>query len=301
MGTQSILEQQSQELAALVERGAPGVAGVVGHRRHGGSALVWNQDGVVITALHVLESTEEVTLTQPDGTRVAATVAGVDPGRDLAVLRAPKAGLTMSWKPAELASARVGHLALALARPGKTARARLGVLTALGPQWASRSGASMDHYVECDAGRSPGFSGGPLLNTQGHLVGMCTSGLLRNTGVAVPVQTLARVVDEILSHGRLRKAWLGVAMQPVRLHGHPQAIKDHSVGLLISQVEKDAPAARAGILVGDVLISLGSDGIQTLEELQALFDGANIGRSFEAVVLRGGELKKVPVTLDARP
>lgn len=293
------LGAQSEALAGLVEGAAGGVVGVQARRRGGGSGVVWNSDGVVVTAAHVLERDDTVTVTRPDGTDVEAHVVGVDAGRDVAVLRAPSAGLT-PLAQGTLEGAKVGHLVLSLARPGKTVRARLGILSALGGEWQPRGGGKVARYVESDAGRAPGFSGGALLDVQGRLLGMNTSGVVRMASVAIPVVTLSRIVEELLQHGRLRRAWMGVAMQPTRLQNRPEEIKEHNLGLLITHVENDSPAHKAGILVGDILVSMDHDGVQSLDELNALFTSENIGKTLTARLLRGGELRRVSVTLAGR-
>lgn len=296
------LQSQSQELAALVEGASPGVVRVEGRRHGGASGVVWNADGIIVTTAHALDHQDQVSVVVGEEDRRDATVLGFDHGTDLAALRVTGAGWT-PLRTAGLDAAKVGQLVVSLARPGKTVRARLGILGTLGGSWQTPHGSRVERYVEADHGPARGFSGGPLLNVDGAALGINTAGLLRGSMVTLPVATVEAVVSQLVSHGRVRTAYLGVAMQPVPLRNPPAAAAGHDLGMLITQVEPQSPAERAGILQGDVLVSLGAqgDGVQSLEELKGMLGADMVGKTVTARLIRAGAVKDLPVTLAARP
>ncbi|MBI5497611.1 MAG: trypsin-like peptidase domain-containing protein [Deltaproteobacteria bacterium] len=298
MATQSLWEQ-SNGWADLVAGAASSVVRVEGRCGGGATGVAWTADGLVVTAAHAVEQdAPEVVL--PSGERRTATVVGADPGMDLAVLRAAGAPLPAANK-GPLDGVRVGHLAVLVGRPGKSLRARLGMVSALGPEWRTPGGRRVEAYLETDAGPARGFSGAPLVAADGRVLGIQTGGLLRGTGVVIPVVAVDRVVAMLTAHGKVRTAFLGIAMQPVPLKRVPEPLKGHDLGLLVTGVEPDSPAERAGILVGDIVVSIGSDGVQSLEELRALLSDDMIDRPVDVRLLRGGEVRVVPVTLAAHP
>ena len=186
----------------------------------------------------------------PDGQTVSATLVGRDPTTDLAVLQAQAANLTPpTW--AEPDDSQVGHMVLALGRPGQTVQATLGIISAQSEtSWRAPSGGRLDRYLQTDVVMYPGFSGGPLVNAAGHVVGLNTSALLRGVSLTVPAATLRRVVETLLTHGRIRRGYLGVSTQPVRL---PDALAQQlgqETGLLLASVEPGSPADRGGAAAG---------------------------------------------------
>jgi S1-C subfamily serine protease len=205
----------SEQMADVVESVAPSIVRVGGRRRMGASGVVWAPDGVVVTTHHVVRR-EHVTIGLPDGEKVSASLVGRDPTTDLAVLRVEASDLTAAtWDDSNL---RVGQLALALARPGRGVQATLGVISALGESWHTGAGGEIDRYLQTDVLMYPGFSGGPLLVGQ-TFAGINSSALLRGTSVTLPATTVRRVVEDLLSHGRVKRGFLGISTQPVRLPG----------------------------------------------------------------------------------
>jgi S1-C subfamily serine protease len=288
----------SEALAGLVEGIAPSVVRVEGRRRGASTGVAWSED-VVVTADHVLEWDEDVTVGLPDGRTVSATVAGRDPGTDLAALRVPGAGLTApSW--GALDGLKVGHLAVAVSRPGRTAQARLGIVAALGDAWRTSGGGRLDRYLQSDIGVHQGFSGSALVDAAGRLIGLNTAGLLRATPTAVPAATVKRVVESLVAHGHVRRGYLGIGMQPVRLPAPFDQQLGQDAALLVSSVQPDSPAARAGLLLGDVLVSLDGHPLRHAGELVPLLDEDRIGAEAKARVLRAGELREVGVVIGPR-
>ncbi len=300
MGT---LSTQSEELANLVETAAPAVVRVEARRGGGASGVVWDPNGLVVTAAHVVERQEGLAVVVGEEDRREATVLGFDHATDLAVLRIRPDGVSPA-RLGNLDGLKVGHLVVGLARPGKTVRARLGMVGTLGGAWRTPAGTRVERYLEADSGIARGFSGGPLISTDGAVLGINTAGLLRGTMVTLPVATVSHVVAELAAHGKVRTAYLGVAMQPVPLRNPPDALKGHDLGMLITHVEAQSPAERAGILLGDVLVSLGSDdgdGVQSLEELKGVLSSDMVGKTVTARLMRAGAVMDVPVVLAARP
>lgn len=287
----------SNDLAAAVERVAPSIVSV-NARRLPSTGIHW-RPGVVLTADHTVRAEEGITVTAADGRTLAATLAGRDPGTDLAVLRvtdlhAPTAAF------ADGPTLRVGHMVLAL---GYGPRASWGVISAIGPGWRSGRGGDIDQLVRLDLVLYPGFSGGPLVDAAGRVVGLNSSGLARESRLAVPTATVDRVADELLRHGRVARGYLGLGMQPVPL---PDGLRAQlglagEVGLIVVTVQPDSPASRAGLLLGDVLVALDGAPLRDLDDVQSRLGGDRIGSVVTALIVRAGARMDVPITVAAQP
>jgi S1-C subfamily serine protease len=290
------LTNLSQNMADVVESAGKSVVRVEGRRRLSASGIVWSADGLVLTAHHVVRREEGIKIGFPDGNSVTATMIGRDPTTDLALLRAETEGLT----PPELqepASLSVGHLVLALGRPGKTVQATLGIVSALGESWRTPAGGPIDRYLQTDVVMYPGFSGGPLVTTSGKIAGLNTSGLLRGVSLTVPTPTLKRVAATLLEHGRMRRGYLGIGAQPVRLPEGAAAKLERETGLLLISVEPDSPADKAGLVLGDTIFSYDDQPIGQLDDLLTLLSAAEIGTLVTLHILRGGKPEEVAVVL----
>ncbi len=291
----------SEEIAKIVEQLGPGIVRVDGGRRQSASGLVW-APGVVVTSNHALAYKEGNSVDFGDGELRPAVAVGHDPSTDLAVLRvagAPAAAATAFDDGEKL---KVGALALKLGRPGKTVRATLGVVSALGTEpWRLPGGTQVARYLESDAGHQPGFSGGALVSAEGKIVGLTTTGLLRGKSLAVPTPTVRKVVEQLLAHGRVRRGYLGVSSQPVRL---PDALAQQlggEIGLLVHAVEDGGPAARAGLVLGDTLVGLGGPAVATLEDLENFLADDHVGEAVHARIVRGGQVVDIQITIGERP
>jgi S1-C subfamily serine protease len=293
------VRELSSQLAAVVEAAAASVVRVEGRRRGPSSGVVWSADGVVVTASHVLEWDENVRVGLPDGGSLAAVVTGRDPGTDVAVLRLAAQGLrTPEWtEPAEL---KVGHLVVGLSRPGRAIRASLGMVSAVADAWRSPAGGRLERYVQTDLGRHFGFSGGLLADAEGRALGLNTTGLLRGASSAVAAPTLRRVVAALLAHGRVRRGYLGVGTFPVRLPASAAATLGQDAGLLLVSVEPDSPAGRAGLFLGDVVVSLDGQPVRHPGDLQPFLEEERIGTELAGRVLRTGELREVRIVVGPR-
>lgn len=288
----------SSELAALVERGGVSVVRVDG-RRMPSSGVAWTADGVVVTAHHTLERDEGIEVGLPDGGSAPAALVGRDPTTDVAVLRAQATGLCVpAWVGPE--AARVGSLAMALSRPGRSVRASLGIVSVRGESWRTPAGGRVDHYLQTDIARHPGFSGGLLIGVGGDALGLNTSGLLRGASLTVPSPTLRRVVEAILAHGRVRRGFLGLGTYAVRLPAELEKELGQSSALMIVSVESDSPASRAGLRLGDVLVTFDGHPVRHPADLLPLLDGERIGAEVPVRILRAGETRDATVTVGAR-
>ena len=295
----SVLSDLSQNLAATVESAGAGIVRVEARSRVPASGIVWSADGVIVTAHHVVEEEETIPIGLADGRTVNAKLAGRDPTTDVAVLRAEATGLTpRGW--ADLSAVKVGHLVLALGRPGKSVMATLGVVSALGEAWRTPAGGQLDRYLQTDVVMYPGFSGGPLVDAGGQFIGLNTSALLRGMSMAVPATSLRKIVETLLTKGRISRGYLGVGAQPVRL---PEALAkslNQETGLLLASVEAKGPAEKAGLLLGDVIVGLGSDPVRHLDDLLAALGSDRVGTTLPVRIVRGGQVQQVPVTIGER-
>ncbi|MBI4771999.1 MAG: trypsin-like peptidase domain-containing protein [Chloroflexi bacterium] len=291
----------SDDMADSVARAAQSAVAVYGRAHVPGTGIVWSADGYIVTADHVLQRDEEITVALPDGASVAATVVGRDPANDLALLKAEADGLTPGeWLP--LDSLRVGQLVLALGRPGREAvSATLGVVSAVGK--SGRSGRRrLEAYVQTDVVMYPGYSGGPLVAPGGKVAGLNSSALARGASLALPWETVNAVATALKQHGRMRRGYLGVGSNPVRL-AQSLALAGklgQSGGLLLQSVEPGSPAERGGLLQGGILVGMAGAPVEGMDDLQAALGPEAVGKAVVMKVIRGGELRELTVTVGER-
>ncbi len=289
-----ILASFSNDMADVVEKGGRGVVRVEARDRLPASGIVWSQPGVVVTAHHVVERDENIKIGLSGGEAVPATLVGRDPTTDLAVLRleVPASEAADLAEPDDL---RVGHMVLALGRPGRGVRATMGIVGALGKEWRTPAGGSVDRYLQTDTVMYPGFSGGPLVDVSGRILGINTSALLRGVSLTVPTPTVRRVVDDLLAHGRVRRAYLGVGVQPTRLPKELAKQLGQETGLLLISVEPGSPAEKGGLYLGDTIIALGGRPVRHLDDLMASLGGEQAGKESQVKILRAGSVLDVDV------
>ncbi len=290
------LRSLTADLAGLAEQVGGVTVRVEGRGRMPATGVVYSADGLIVTSHHVVEREDNLAVGLPDGRRVAAQLVGRDATSDLALLRAEATGLL----PAQWAAAdelRVGHLVLALGRPGQSVQATLGVISALNGSWRTPGGGQIERYVRTDVVMYPGFSGGPLAGAGGQVIGVNTSALLRGESIAVPGETVRRVAATLLEHGRMPRGYLGVGLQPVRLAPALHQQLGQETGLMIMSVEADAPAAAAGIVQGDILVALDGQAVRHIDGLQSLLGAERVGKQVEARLVRGGAPVAVTVTI----
>ena len=295
----SILSQLSNDLAATVEKASAGVVRVEARRRLPASGIVWSDEGVIVTAHHVIETDDNIRVGLPSGRTVEATLAGRDPSTDVAVLRADIGDL-LAATHADLDTLKVGHLTLALGRPGSDARATLGIVNAIGKSRRARWGGGNGSYIRSEITMYPGFSGGPLVDVDGGVLGMNTSALFRGSPATIVLPTLKQVVESLLTHGRVRKGFLGIGTQTVRLQSAAFERLNQETGLLITSVEPDTPAAKGGLLVGDTLVSLDGNRVRHLDDLLALLGSDKAGKGASIEIIRAGQSQRLDVTIGER-
>ena len=293
-----VLTELSEALAETVALAGRSVVRVEGRRRLPASGIAWSADGLVVTAHHVLERDEDIGVGLADRKAVPAGLVGRDPTTDLAVLRIEGDLETAGW--VEPGDVRVGNIALALGRPGRTVQATLGVVSALGDAWRTPTGGQIDRYLQSDVAMYPGFSGGPLVDASGSTVGVNTSALLRGITVSVPLPTVRRVVETLVAHGRVRRGFLGIGGQVVRLPEELAKELDQETGLLVVSVDPDSPAHGAGLLLGDTVVSLDGRPVRHLDDLLARLGGESVGSTASVRVLRGGQLTERDVVIGER-
>ena len=283
----------SNEIAATVERAAPSVVAVEARQRIGSSGF-FVRPNLVLTADHAIEN-DDVEIVGADGTAEAAEVVGRDASTDLALLRTKRTGTPLPF--AGDAGLKVGALVIAVARDDDgDLGASMGVLSTVSGRWRSWHGGEIDSFVRPDLGLYARFSGSPLLDASGAALGLNTPGLSRRQSLTVPAATIERVVEQLLSRGRIARGYLGIALQHVEL---PRGFGNGSGSIVIS-VEQDGPADRAGVIVGDIVTGIGG-GATDIEGIHTSIASAAIGSELALDVVRGGERRTIAVTVGERP
>lgn len=294
----------SNALADVVAEAAHSIVRVNARRRYPASGVVWSADGLIVTANHTIQREDEIRVGLPGGDEVNAVLVGRDPSTDLALLRAEAQGLQAAGWAAEADSGRsvhrVGTLVLAVGRPDANIEASLGVLSAVGGSWRTGGGGRVSHFIKPDLVMYPGFSGGALVDGDGNVVGLLSSALLRESGVALPAPTVKPVVETLLAHGHMGRGYLGVGVQTVRLPAAVAEELDQKTGLLITSVEGDSPAEAGDLLVGDILVSFDGEPVRQPDDLSALLMGGRAGQTVTSRIARGGVLQERSLAVGQR-
>jgi len=298
----AVFQQMSDALATTVEAVSPSIVRVEARRRLPATGIAWRRDGIIVTAHHVIEQDEDMRLGLHSGQTVTATLVGRDPTTDLAVLRATTPELVPPvWAEPDGASLRLGHLALALGRPGRSVQATLGLVSRRGESWRTPAGGLIDCYIQTDIVMYPGFSGGPLVNAAGQVVGLNTSALLRGLSLTVPVATMRRVVEMLLAHGKIRRGYLGVSTQAVRLPAVLMETLQQETGLLVMTVEPNSPAEQGGLLLGDTLVTMDGAPVRHPDALLTFLSADRMHTAVLVRLVRGGQLQERSIVIGERP
>lgn len=293
----SALSELSSQLASAVETASRSIVAIHARRRIPSSGIIW-RDGIVVSASHTVRSDGEIPVTLPNGESARATIAGRDSATDLIVLRINGTDKAKAAARADSSALRVGSLVLAVGRPGRNVSASFGIISAVGEGWRTWQGARIDRVLRLDLAVYDGFSGGPLVDGGGAILGINNSALARGTPLALPAQAVDRVVDELLERGHVRRPFIGVAVQPVALSA--AVTKQHQLeddgGLLIVSIADDSPAEKAGVLLGDVLLDAAGKRLARPDDLLDALSATTHGASLTLKVLRGGVVKSVSIT-----
>lgn len=297
----------SQQLAGAIEKVSPVIVAVDARPRVATSGVIW-RPGIIVSTNHTVRRDEEITVALGDGRQLAATLVGRDPGTDLAVLRIGDEGAAGEHTVAQTGDAselKVGNLVLAVGRTDaeRGVSASFGIVSATRDKWRTWRGGEIDKLIRLDLTINVGFSGGALIDTKGDVVGINTSGLARGAGITIPATTVNRVVDALLTKGRIARPYLGIGMHLVVLL---DALRSKlnlpaSSGLMVLSVEPEGPADKAGITLGDILIALEDKPVVDTDDVQAALGGREVGQAVKARILRGGESKELTITLGERP
>jgi S1-C subfamily serine protease len=298
----SVLETLSNDFATAAEAVGSSVAAIYGRRWMPSSGIQWRK-GFIVTAHHTIRREEDITVVAAGGKSFKANLAGRDPSTDLAILKvSEESALPLpSFGDGGL---KLGHVVLALGRSrGSNLVASAGIVGGISGEWEPRRGGRVDQHIRLSLELYPGFSGGPLVNAQGKVVGINTRGLSRGRAVTIPLATVNRIVDELIEKGHIAKPYLGLAMQPVAV---PESLRGKvpSAGnsaVLVVHVEPLGPADKAGVVLGDVVVELQGKPVEDTGDIQQLLGSAKIGDTVAATVLRGGAPVKLSITLADRP
>lgn len=296
-----LIELSNALAQATASAGASAVA-VHTEARGSSSGVIW-RPGIVVTAEHALRRDEEIQLTLPDGRVVAAELVGRDPSTDIGALKCPQATPSAA-KLGEVASLKPGSLALVVGRTRASGPvAALAVVSLVATERRSWTGGSLAPYIRLDVGLQPTAAGGAVVNAEGRIVGIATPRFARFGAIAIPAPLINRVVDTLLQKGRIPRGYLGVGLQTVRL---PEALRSalqrkEKTAAILLEVEPDGPAYKEGLVIGDILISLGGESVARFEDVQSHLRTENIGKSLAAKIVRGGAVQEVSIVVAERP
>ncbi|HXN02437.1 MAG TPA: trypsin-like peptidase domain-containing protein [Candidatus Dormibacteraeota bacterium] len=287
------LKELSDDIANLVEKASKSVVRVDARRGRAGTGIVWDT-GLVLTANHVVEQEDEIQVVVDDKS-TKATLVGRDPATDLALLKVD--GLSAPAMPrAKVEELRPGQIVLAIGRPGSL-KATFGTISAVSSSWRGWRGSEIEHLIQTNAPLYPGFSGGPLVDVDGRVVGMNSWVFGRGDGRAIAMDVAERVVASLKADGRIRRPYLGIGTQEVPLPETVKAKAKQDTGLLIVAVEPQSPADKAGLMQGDTLVALNGTTTSNLEDLYTGLRKAKVGATQTVRVIRAGELKELQLTV----
>jgi S1-C subfamily serine protease len=294
----NIASMLSNQMADGVERISPALVLVNGRQGRPASGIVYAQD-LVLTADHVLEREDDLTIETHDQRTLPAQFAGRDLGTDLALLRVANLEINPADKAAE--QARVGQLVLAVGRsPNEGPMASVGIVSAVGGPIRMPQGATLERYIRTDAIPYPGFSGGPLIDTQGAVLGITTTGLVSSATLAIPAHIAWGIAETLAQQGFIKRGYLGISSQLVQLPEAQRAGRTEDHGLLIVQVDEDSPAQKGGLMLGDILVALDNHPLKDAEDLRSLLSGDRVGKTIPIEVNRGGKIQTLQVTVGQR-
>ena len=298
--SKTILVELSDALADAAELAGKSTVLVNARRRIPASGIIYAGD-LVLTAEHVVEKDEDISVVLADGSEISAKVAGRDAGTDLAVLKLERAAGNVA--EGTKTPARLGQIALALARPSRDGiEASLGTVSAVGGPVRTGRGGMLERYLRTDSISYPGFSGGPLVAADGTILGLNTSGLSNGPAITIPADIAWNIADTLAKHGQIKRGYLGIRSQTVDIPNNSQeALKrKQATGLLVMSVENNSPAAKSGLIVGDILVAVAGNPVLHHDELFTRLNGDVVGKSTPIEILRGGQPQTLNVVIGER-
>jgi S1-C subfamily serine protease len=293
----NLLSALSDVLVARFAAARASVAAVrLPERAHLG-AILWRSE-VLVTSEQSLPDGEALEAVLADGSSVPAKLAGRDPATNLAVIRLDRAASAPTLAPS---APRVGALVIAAGTDGGgRPSARLGVVNAVGPEWHSMRGGRIEARIQLDIRLAAGEEGGPVFDAAGGWLGMTTFGP-RGQVLVIPAATVERIAPVLLSGGRVPRGWLGVALRPVAVPDELRASAGEAAGLMVMSLSAEGPAARAGLVPGDIIISVDGTSARRLRSVLAHLGSDSVGRPVSLRLIRGGAVVPVEVTVTERP
>ncbi|WP_138505809.1 S1C family serine protease [Nostoc sp. PA-18-2419] len=292
----------SNSLADTVEQAGSAVVAVNGGSRVSPSGIHW-RNGIVVTSDELLQRYDDITVTLSNGQTAPVRFIGHDSSTDIAVFQLQNLEIPLA-KIGDSKLLKVGHLVLALARSSEgDLRAAMGAVSVISGAWRSMSGGNIDQFIRPDITLYSGFGGGPLVDAAGNVVGMNTSGR-RGTALTIPTATVDRVVNQLITKGRISKGYLGVGMQPVRLPNNLKIALNLSsaTGVIVVNVESSGPADNSGVLLGDVLVTFDGVTVSDTGDVLALLNNSDrIGKAVNVQIVRGGVLVELAIIVGERP
>jgi S1-C subfamily serine protease len=292
----------SNALARETDRAAASIVAVHTEARGSSSGVVW-RNGIIVTAEHALRRDEEIHVTLPDGRVVPAALAGRDASTDLAILKCAEAASPVA-EISDAATIKPGSLVLVVGRTRASGPvAALGAVSLVAPERRTWIGAPLSPYVRLDVGLQPTAVGGAVIDAYGRAIGMATPRFARFGAIAVPASAVNRVADALLRTGHIPHGYLGVGLHPIRL---PDALRqtlqrNEKTAAVVIEVEPDGPAHKAGIMIGDLLISFGAQPITRVEDVHAQLAAEAIGKPVVVKLVRGGAAQEARIVVGERP
>jgi S1-C subfamily serine protease len=314
-GDAALLDSYSRAVTSAVQKVSPSVVNVEVHqtlsqrartrssepreRRGGGSGFIFTPDGLILTNSHVVHDATRIEVTLADGRRAPASTIGDDPATDLAVIRIDVAGL----QPVSLGDSqqlRPGQMAIAIGNPyGFQSTVTAGVISALGRSLRSYSGRLIEDVIQTDAALNPGNSGGPLVDSQGRVIGVNTATILPAQGIcfAIGINTAKFVASRLLRDGRIRRSYIGVSAQTVPIHRRVVRFYGlaHETGVVVVGIEDRSPAQTSGLRDGDVIVAIDDKPVAGVDDLHRLLTDAQVGARCALTVIRHTERLILPI------
>jgi len=299
--SKNIFSELSESMANAAEKAGKYTVLVDARRRMPASGIAISKD-TILTAGHVVEKEEDIRILFSDGSEAKARLIGRDPGTDLAVLKLD----ATSASPAAAAKnpARVGEFVLAIGRPSEDGiESSFGTVNKIGGPIRTGRGGMLEKYIKTDVVSYPGFSGGPLINGEGEMYGINTSGFgMGGEAVTIPADVALKIADTLAKHGKIKRGYIGIRSQTVNLpvETKSQLNREQETGLLVVGIEKDSPAEKSGLIVGDILVGVAGEAVEHHDELFTRLSGDVVGKSTPMDILRGGKLQTVNVVVGER-